>query len=388
MGFSVRPIARSFMQAVVVLGVAGLAGCSWFSSSDKRYEPVPLVEFAPEVQVGTAWSVDLGGKADIGFKPTVVNDAVYAAAGNGTVAKIDAADGSVWWRVNVGSPLQAGAGSDGDTTAVVTTKGEVIALDDNGAEKWRARATSEVLVPPVVGDGLVVVRSGDYRVQAFDANTGERVWSFQRPGPSLALRAPSYMIIAGGFVFTGLPGGKLVAINTDNGVIQWEGTVGVPRGASELERVADVVGGPVLTEDLLCAAAYQGRIVCFDIRGGGELVWSRDLSSASGMTADFSTAFAPDVHSVVHAYLLSGGSNIWRQDAMRNRRLSAPASTGRVVALGDYQGYVHFLAREDGRLVGRAATDGSAIVAPLVATPYGVVVQTTGGSVRMLRVGD
>lgn len=383
----IKTVMRRSMQGALLLGVVALGGCSLFSSSDKRYEPVPLVEFTPEIDVSTAWSVDLGRSSDIGFSPAIANDAVYAAAADGTVTKINLANGQVMWRVDVGSRLQAGVGSDGYTTAVVTPAGEVIALDDTGAERWRASATSEVLVPPAVGDGLVVVRSGDYRVQAFDVNTGARRWSFQRPGPALALRAVSQMVIAGGFVFTGLPGGKVVAIDTDNGVIQWEGTVGIPRGASELERVADVVGAPVITQSLLCAVAFQGRITCFDIAGGGETLWARDFSSASGMTVDISTAFAPDVNSVVHAFLLSGGSNIWRQDALRNRKLSAPASTGRVVAMGDYQGYVHFLAREDGRMMARVATDGRPILAPLVTTPYGIVVQSSGGTVRMLSVG-
>ena len=379
---------RRLAGGALLLGMTVLAGCSLFSSSDTRYEPVPLAQFTPEASAGVAWSVNLGGDSGMGFAPAVTPDAVYAAASRGTVAKIDLASGQVAWRREVAPRLQAGVGSDGYTVAVATPAGEVIALDDNGQEKWRARASSEVLIPPVVGEGLVVVRSGDYRVQAFDAQTGERRWSVQRPGPSLALRAVNQMVIAGGFVFTGLPGGKVVAINTSNGVVQWEGTVAIPRGASELERVADVVGRPVLTQSLLCAVAYQGRIACFDIRGGGDMLWARDFSGASGMTADVSTAFAADAHSVVYAYLLSGGSNIWKQDALRNRRLSAPASYGRLVALGDYEGYVHFLAREDGRLVARVATDGDAIVAPLEATPHGVVVQGTSGTVRLLTVGE
>src|SRR5690606_33799488 len=122
-----------------------------------------------------------------------------AATADGSVAKVDLASGSVQWRASLNERLQAGVGSDGTTSAVVTPDGVVIALDDAGQEKWRARASSEVLIPPVVGDGLVVVRSGDYRVQAFDVDTGERRWSVQRPGPSLALRAVHQMVVAGGF---------------------------------------------------------------------------------------------------------------------------------------------------------------------------------------------
>jgi len=375
------------MRGALVLGLALLTGCSWFSGSDKRYEPAPLTKFVPEVSTNVAWSVRVGSKAGVGFAPVVVGEAVYAAASDGSVAKIDLAKGQVLWRVDAARRLQAGVGSDGNTTAVVTPNGEIIALDDKGAEKWRAQASSEVLIPPAVGDGLVVVRSGDYRVQAFDAQTGERRWSVQRPGPALALRAVNQMVIAGGFVFTGLPGGKVMAIDTQSGAPQWEGTVAIPRGASELERVADVVGRPVISGPLLCAVAFQGRLACFDIQGGGDIAWARDFSGASGMTADISSAFAADANGVMYGFLLSGGANIWKQDALRNRKLSAPASIDGLVAVGDYDGYVHFLDRSDGRLMARVATDGDAILAPLETTPHGVVVQGSSGSVRLLSIG-
>src|SRR5699024_6956097 len=138
-----------------------------------RYDPVPLVDFTPERQAGIAWSVNVGNEAGIGFSPAVTSSAVYAASANGNVAKIDLRSGSVQWQAQVAEGLQAGAGSDGNTTAVVTPSGEVVAFNDEGVERWRNQASSEVLVPPAVGDGVVVVRSGDYRVQAFDASTGE-----------------------------------------------------------------------------------------------------------------------------------------------------------------------------------------------------------------------
>lgn len=378
---------RLGLSAAAVLSAGLLVGCSMFSSSDPRFQPAPLQAIQEEVAVSTVWNVRVGNRAGTGFAPAVTQDAVYAAAEDGSVVKVDLASGQVAWRASLSARLQAGVGSDDHTTAVVTSNGEVIALDANGQEKWRARASSEVLIPPAVGEGLVVVRSGDYRVQAFDAESGERRWSAQRPGPSLALRAVNQMVIAGGFVFTGLPGGKMVAIDIRNGAVQWEGTVAIPRGASELERVADVVGRPAISQNLLCAVAFQGRIACFDIGGTGETAWARDFSGASGMTTDISSAFAADVNGVMYGYLLSGGTNIWMQDALRHRRLSAPASTGSYVAVGDYAGYVHVLAREDGRLVGRSSTDGSAILAQLEATPHGVVVQSSGGALQLLRIG-
>src|SRR5690606_38370534 len=165
-------------------------------------------------------------------------------------------------------------------------------------------------IAPVVGYGVAVVRSGDYRIQAFNIETGERLWSLQRPGPALALRSSAQMVMAEGLIITGLPGGKLLAINVGSGNVQWEGTVATPRGASDLERLTDVVGSPALAGPLLCAVAYQGRIVCFNVSQGGRPMWAKDFSSASGMTVDNRFAFAPDQNSVLNAFALENGNNV------------------------------------------------------------------------------
>ena len=196
------------------------------------------------MSVRQVWSVSVGSGSGLGFAPAVVNDAVYAATPDGSVGKFDLQSGRQIWKVRAETKqLSAGVGSDGTTTAVASPDGDVIAFDDTGKVKWKARATSDVTIPPVVGYGIVVVRSGDYRIQAFDANSGDRLWSVQRPGrPGSAQRRPDG---AGrGLVITGLPGGKLMAIASDSGNVQWEGTVATPRGASDLERLTDVVGSP------------------------------------------------------------------------------------------------------------------------------------------------
>ena len=235
-----------------------------------------------------------------------------------------------------------------------------------------------------MGYGLVVVRSGDYRIQAFDANSGERLWSLQRPGPALALRSVAQMIMAEGLVITGLPGGKLMAIDAASGNVQWEGTVATPKGASDLERLTDVVGQPRVVGPLLCAVAYQGRIVCFDVTQGGRAVWAKDFSSATGMNVDDRFAFASDQSSVVYAFGLDNGVNVWKQDALKNRGLTAPAMISGALALGDLDGYVHFLSRSDGQLLARLSVGGGAIVSPPQSTPQGVVVQTGNGNLVLI----
>jgi len=368
--------------AVVVLSLA-LAGCGLFGG-DNRYKPSPLTSFLPELATQTAWKTQVGSGSGLGFAPTIVEGAVYAATPDGSVAKVDLQTGGVVWRATVDKRLSAGVGSDGKITAVVTREGAVVALDETGQVKWRAQATSDVSVPPVVGYGVVVVRSGDYRVQAFNAETGDRIWSVQRPGPALALRAPARMILLEGLVVTAIPGGKLLGINAVSGEVQWEGTVAVPKGSTDLERVIDVVGAPVVLGQVMCAVSYQGRIVCFDIAAGGRPAWFKDFSSLAGLTLDNRHVYAPSQTDVVTALSLQNGAVVWTQEALSNRKLTSPAAVGAAVALGDFEGNVHFLAQDDGRMLARVSVGGGVIRSPLLATPQGVLVQTGDGALVML----
>lgn len=380
-------IARRVLRSsVLALGVLALAGCSMFSSKNERYEPVPLTEYAAGVSANVAWTVSVGSGGGYGFVPTVVGESVYVATPSGGVSKISLANGATQWQANTGGKLSAGAGSDGRITAVGAADGTVTAYNDQGVQAWQAKATSEVGVPPVVGDGVVVVRSSDYRIQAFNAATGDPLWNVQRPGPALALKTSMQMLIVDGLLISGLPNGKLIAINVANGHVQWEGSVSVSQGATDLERISDVVGVPQVQGPLLCGVAYQGRIVCFDISQGGVPIWEQRFSSNTGMTSDPQSVYAADQRSTVYAYSLDSGHELWKQDGLRNRHLSAPAVVPQAVAFGDLEGYVHLLSRTDGHLLGRVNVGGGAILSPLVATPRGVLVQTGGGNLLLVGV--
>jgi len=369
---------------VTLLVVVALASCGMFSRSDPRTDPAPLTEYDAAISANTAWSVDIGSGAAYSFAPVQVGDRIFAATPSGAVVSVDAGSGSVNWRTTTDRRLSAGVGSDGTTTAVATARGEVIALDRDGKEKWSAQATSDVYIPPVVGDDVVVVRSGDYRIQAFDVDDGELLWSVQRPGPALALKTSMGMILLDGILISGLPNGKFIAIDTYSGMVQWEGSVGSAQGATDLDRISDVVGTPQLQGPLLCGTSYQGQTACFDISRGGDRQWSAKTYSGTGIASDSRQVYLPDRRSDVVALALDNGEQRWQQQALRNRQLAAPAVTSEAVAVGDLEGYVHFLSRSSGELLGRIALGGGAIVSPLLGLEKDVVVQTGNG--KLVRV--
>ncbi len=381
-----RFISRMLCAGLLV----ATTGCSVMSSLNPfaskpstRNQPAALVEFKSTLNVRTVWSASVGKAEKYVFAPAVVGNDLFAASENGAITRLDATTGRAVWRIDANMHLTAGVGSDGQTVVVAGENGVVLAYDMDGKLRWKAQASSEVLSAPAIGLGVVVVRSMDNRVVAFDADTGTRKWSVQRTAPPLTLRTAPGITIAGSNAYVGLAGGRLLSLTLASGAPRWEVAVGDPRGVTELERIADISGTPVVSGREVCAVAYQGRVACFDVASGTPR-WAAALSSDVGVATDERFVYAADERGALNAFARNGGTKAWRNNQLANRRLSTPVTSGRAVAVGDYQGYVHFFSKEDGSLLARVSTDGSPILAAPVVAGGNLVFQTQSGTVVAL----
>jgi outer membrane protein assembly factor BamB len=376
-----------------VLAAALLSGCQtvsdiydgWFGTAPKQ-KAAELVQFQARATARIVWQGSVGGAERSAFYPAVSGNTVYAAGASGQIAGFTANTGDNTVRFDAGTPLSGGAGVGAGLVLAGTAKGEVLAFEPTGKPAWKTQLSGEVLSPPAAADGVVVVRTGDGRIYGLNAADGKQRWVYQRALPSLAVRSYAGVVVHRGAVFAGFPGGRLVAIALATGIVGWEAVVALPRGATELDRVTDVTSYPVVDGAQVCAVAFQGRIACFDLLRG-ETQWARDASSIAGMTLDARNAYITDERSAVQALDRSGGASLWKQDKLNGRWATAPLAMGRYVIVGDFEGYVHVLSREDGAFAARVATDGSAIRVPPVALDLSTfLVQTRNGGVYAISV--
>jgi outer membrane protein assembly factor BamB len=376
-------LKRYAVPVACAMTVLMMTACS--STKDERREPTPLTDFKPVLNVQQVWKSSVGKAGRYLFSPVAVGNFVYAAGTNGSVAKIDAQTGKDVWSVKVGTDLSAGVGSDGTLTAVGGLKGEVLVLGEDGKTLWKNNASGEIISPPLVGNGYVIVRTVDGQITAFNAQTGEQKWVYRNRAVPLNLRVSAGMTFAGDqAVLAGFPGGNFAAINLQNGDSFWETPVSYPKGVTEVERINDVTGPPTLVGAETCAVTFQGQMGCFDANSGHPL-WQKEFSSTTGVAQDDTTVVGADDWSVVSAYDANSGKQLWTSDKLKNRQLSIPFLLGHAAVLGDYQGFVHFLSREDGTLVARMPTDGSAITAAPVLAGETLVVQTHNGDLYGFR---
>lgn len=369
------------------------AGCStpvsdyidrWFGSGPV-IKPAELVVFKQTATPKILWQANAGAAERFVFSPMVDENVAAVAGAAGQVLRLDAGNGKQFVRIDSKLRLSGGVGGNRRMMIVGTPKGEVLAYDGTGKEIWKAQLNSDVLSAPQVEQDIVIVRTGDGRLFGLDAANGERKWVYQRTLPPLTVRTHVSVQPFRGAVFAGFPGGRLVAVSSLNGNLIWEATVALPKGTTELERVADVTSVPVTDGRQVCAAAYQGRVACFGTTKG-ELIWARDFSSVSGMSMDSRNVYASDEKSAIVAFDRSNGASLWKQDKLYGRNITAPALAGRFIAVGDLQGYVHFMSREDGSFAARIATDGSPVVAQPVTIDDHVIVQTLKGGVYAISV--
>ena len=356
----------------VVLGV--LSACS---SGPQKPTPADLGPNPALLRVRLAWTAKVG-LVDSGLAVKVNDRTVTVANSEGVLVALDAASGAELWRTALGAQIAAGVGSDGKVSAVVTRANDLLVLDA-GREIWRQKLPAPSFTAPVVAGGRVFLLTADRAVTAFDALSGRKLWNQQRPGESLVLRQSGVLLAVGDTLVAGI-GGRLAGLNPGNGTIRWEAPIASPRGTNDIERLVDLVGPVARDGAVVCARAFQAAVGCVDT-ARGTLLWSKSALGSVGLHGDDKFVFGVESDGKVIAWRRGDGDRAWVSERLLHRSLSAPLAVGRSVVVGDESGWVHWLSREDGSILTRMTTDGSALVSGPVLADGTLVVVTRNGNV-------
>lgn len=340
---------------LILLASVGLAACSSSPSRLELNPPAALSEFEPELQLRHRWvrELDKGvGRHQIALPPLLERDRLFAVNHAGRIEAFELESGKRLWRTELETPINGGIGDGGDAL-YLGGDAEVIAVDKaSGEVLWRAVASSEVLSAPKRGGDVVVVRSVDGALAGLAAEDGRRLWRYTQSVPLLSLRGTSEPQIDGSVVVAGFDNGRVAAVSLLDGRLLWETVLAVPRGRTELERLVDVDAAVVVRDGVVYAAGYQGRIAALAL-DSGRLLWARELSTWTGLAVGQRELFVTDSEGDIWSLARSNGGTLWKQTELHNRFLSAPALQGGALVVADFEGYVHWIAREEGSLLAR-----------------------------------
>lgn len=383
---------RRFLLLFPVVLVAGCGTVAdpteWFDDPPPD-APSALVQIDNAIQPQQLWSRDIGAGADeqlLDLEPLVVAGVVYAADAEGRVQALDAASGRVLWSVDLDLPVSGGPGVGEGIVMVGTSEGQLVALNvQDGERRWTAQLTSEILSVPAASDGVAVVQTVDGKLFGLEATNGNERWRYEREVPVLTLRGTGSPVVVGGAAYVGMSGGKLVALRIDNGGLIWDADITVPSGRSELERLADIDGDPLVFGGAVFVATYQGEVAAVEQRSG-RVAWRRALSVYSSMATDGRRLYVSDADGIIWAIDVRSGSVAWSQEALKYRRLSDAAVLGDHVVLGDFEGYLHWIDRNNGEIAGRSRVGKAPITRGIRVVDGVLYVQGDDGDLAAVRV--
>ena len=387
-GFAYR-LTRGLVAAFILLSLGACGAMNPFASDDSNIvPPEPLTEITPSIEIVRVWNRNIGasaGRRYLRLRPAVADGTVYAAEHGGDVSAIDVQSGDELWQSDTDSAISGGPGVGEGLVVVGTSNGEVIALKaDSGELAWKQRVSSEVLAAPAIGSGVVVVRTQDGKVVGLAINDGTRLWVYDRAVPALSLRGTSAPVIASNAVLAGFDSGLLVALALTDGQLLWESRIAAASGRSELERLVDIDADPLVAGDVVFVVTFQGRVAAVEL-SDGRVLWRRDMSSHAGLGLAAGNLLITDAESLVWAIDRDSSASVWRQDKLARRSLTPPTEFGDHIVVGDFEGYVHFLDRADGRIAARLQIDSDGLIAAPVVVGDLLLFYGRGGTLTALR---
>ena len=350
-------------SVLLLLLLTSLSACSyipWFGDEEEveieLREPAELTEFLPEVSIQQNWQVSLSDdteKTRALLYPHVFADKIAFTQTGGTLSVFTKENGRSLYSTSAFDSVSAGVGGNEQYLVVGTLDGDVAAFhSDDATQAWSVNVGSEVIAVAHVQNELAIIRTNDNRIFALSMATGEKLWTAAQTSPALTLRGAGEPLLVDGVIYAGMDNGKVIAIQAESGNVIWESRVSVPSGRSELDRLVDVDGQLAVDSENIYAASYHGRVVAIS-RVNGRVLWARDIASSTGVSTDDALVYVTDRDDNVWALEKATGVSVWKQENLLYRELSAPVIQSNAVLVGDAEGYVHALSKEDGRIIGR-----------------------------------
>lgn len=369
-----KPMLKLIMlmrTLAVLLCMSVMSACSyipWFGDDEEveieLREPLELTEIVPEVRIQQNWQASLGGDLEdtrILLRPHVYANKIAYTSTTGAVAVYDIASGRIVNSSAAAKSVSAGVGGNDQILVVGTLDGDVLAINQSDATSaWSVNIGSEIVAIAHAQGEKAIIRTNDNRIVALSMDTGEKLWTASQTSPALTLRGASVPLVKDGVIYAGMDNGKVIAISSDTGNIIWESRVSIPSGRSELDRIVDIDGQLVADAEHIYAASYHGRVAAIS-RVNGRISWARDIPSTVGVAADDTMVYITDRDDNVWALEKDTGISVWKQEDLLYRQVSAPVVQNNTILVGDLEGYLHALSKEDGSIVGRASLSKEAI---------------------------
>ena len=347
------------LPLAIAVASALLLGCSSNKVKEAKPNPLPKIQQQQGLNLVFSQSVSSTNAAEaLRLQLDTDNGVIFAIDPDGQVSAYKGKE-RLWKSKITKQELTAGVEAAEGIVVVGNRKGQLFALDQaTGSQKWSAKLSGAILSPSLIQSGRVITIANDGTVFAHDAVTGQQVWAYKLPSVQFSLRGqPAPVRLDDRTILVASANAYVYALDVISGVPRFQRRVAISEGRSDIQRLIDIVGDPVVAGQYLVTTSFQGQVTVTDL-ATQRVVWSEDASSTNRPEVSGDKVFVSTVDGKLNAYSLSTGQLAWQNEELLNRQLSNPVMLGQSLVVGDMDGVIHLLDPASGKLVGRAKTSG------------------------------
>ena len=347
------------LPLAIAVASALLLGCSSNKVKEAKPNPLPKIQQQQGLNLVFSQSVSSTNAAEaLRLQLDTDNGVIFAIDPDGQVSAYKGKE-RLWKNKITKQELTAGVEAAEGIVVVGNRKGQLFALDQaTGSQKWSAKLSGAILSPSLIQSGRVITIANDGTVFAHDAVSGQQVWAYKLPSVQFSLRGqPAPVRLDDRTILVASANAYVYGLDVISGVPRFQRRVAISEGRSDIQRLIDIVGDPVVAGQYLVTTSFQGQVTVTDL-ATQRVVWSEDASSTNRPEVSGDKVFVSTVDGKLNAYSLSTGQLAWQNEELLNRQLSNPVMLGQSLVVGDMDGVIHLLDPASGKLVGRAKTSG------------------------------
>jgi len=369
---------------------------SW-KSDPQQEPPTEIFEVVNNKSLSLLWTAQAGTESlwDIDKKSHdihtldmfIYEDFLFSINHDGHIKKFDMKNGSLLWEKEFNFKVSAGLSGDSELIYFVTSEGDLWCLDHNGKELWKTYVGGQVTVTPLPNSDFVTIKLNFNKFIQVNNLDGSIQWSYQAPNPPLTIKSQGKMLFANGVIYSGLPGGKLIAIEAKTGIMIWEVAVAQSKGVTEIDRANDVTSQPIIDGPIIYSVSSSGKIAAFERRTAQSL-WDRTLSSFAGLNIYGNDIILVHESSSIYSLQNDTGKTKWRNGDLQYRNIGLGAIAADLIAVGDFAGYLHFIDTSDGKITNRIKLSDSQILDNTISVSDSkLIVMDANGNIYCLELG-
>lgn len=347
------------LPLAIAVASALLVGCSSNKVKEAKPNPLPKIQQQQSLNLVFSQSVSSTNAAEaLRLQLDTDNGVIFAIDPDGQVSAYKGKD-RLWKSKITKQELTAGVEAAEGIVIIGNRKGQLFAIDQmTGEQKWAAQLSGAILSPSLIQSGRVITIANDGTVFAHDAVTGQQVWAYKLPNVQFSLRGqPAPVALDERTVLVASANAYVYGLDVISGVPRFQRRVAISEGRSDIQRLIDIVGDPVVAGQYLVTTSFQGQVTVTDL-ATQRVVWSEDASSTNRPEVAEDKVFISTVDGKLNAYNLATGELVWQNEELLNRQLSNPVVLGQNLVVGDLDGVLHLIDPASGKLVGRAKTSG------------------------------